>query len=234
MDLPRRNSPEELDAFEALCRQLSGFEPVVNFELVDGYLTALATLPVWPPAEGWIEHLCEDAFDRAFADPPARAQAMRVIDRRLAVLRDQLDPDPLYDDPPPLRLDPLLADPGDARDENGRLRYPLAMTWAAGCLRGLEFVALQIGEVDDETHRDDFVSLQRWVADVARLDHDDADEATRHERLDGALFAVQELRLWALGTLEKVMPRRVEAKPGRNDPCPCGSGRKYKKCHGAT
>jgi len=21
-------------------------------------------------------------------------------------------------------------------------------------------------------------------------------------------------------------------KPGRNDPCPCGSGLKYKKCHG--
>jgi len=24
------------------------------------------------------------------------------------------------------------------------------------------------------------------------------------------------------------------AKVGRNDPCPCGSGKKYKKCHGAT
>jgi len=22
-------------------------------------------------------------------------------------------------------------------------------------------------------------------------------------------------------------------KTGRNDPCPCGSGKKYKKCHGA-
>ncbi|MGZ6367797.1 MAG: SEC-C metal-binding domain-containing protein [Ktedonobacteraceae bacterium] len=22
-------------------------------------------------------------------------------------------------------------------------------------------------------------------------------------------------------------------KIGRNDPCPCGSGKKYKKCHGA-
>jgi preprotein translocase subunit SecA len=22
-------------------------------------------------------------------------------------------------------------------------------------------------------------------------------------------------------------------KVGRNDPCPCGSGKKYKKCHGA-
>jgi preprotein translocase subunit SecA len=26
---------------------------------------------------------------------------------------------------------------------------------------------------------------------------------------------------------------RKEAKVGRNDPCPCGSGKKYKKCHGA-
>ena len=26
---------------------------------------------------------------------------------------------------------------------------------------------------------------------------------------------------------------RNEAKVGRNDPCPCGSGKKYKKCHGA-
>jgi preprotein translocase subunit SecA len=26
--------------------------------------------------------------------------------------------------------------------------------------------------------------------------------------------------------------RRTEKKVGRNDPCPCGSGKKYKKCHG--
>jgi hypothetical protein len=24
-----------------------------------------------------------------------------------------------------------------------------------------------------------------------------------------------------------------QPKVGRNDPCPCGSGKKYKKCHGA-
>ncbi|HUP47191.1 MAG TPA: preprotein translocase subunit SecA [Thermoanaerobaculia bacterium] len=28
--------------------------------------------------------------------------------------------------------------------------------------------------------------------------------------------------------------RRTEKKVGRNDPCPCGSGKKYKKCHGAA
>ncbi|MCH6554570.1 MAG: SEC-C domain-containing protein, partial [Acidobacteria bacterium] len=26
-------------------------------------------------------------------------------------------------------------------------------------------------------------------------------------------------------------PLAVEEEPGRNDPCPCGSGKKYKKCH---
>ena len=47
----------------------------------------------------------------------------------------------------------------------------------------------------------------------------------------------------------KTAPQRVEAAPvgstasrkpvtsekiGRNDPCPCGSGKKYKRCHGAA
>jgi preprotein translocase subunit SecA len=28
-------------------------------------------------------------------------------------------------------------------------------------------------------------------------------------------------------------PVRAAARVGRNDPCPCGSGKKYKQCHGA-
>ena len=35
-----------------------------------------------------------------------------------------------------------------------------------------------------------------------------------------------------LGSLREPV-KRDEPKVGRNDPCPCGSGRKYKKCHGA-
>ena len=32
--------------------------------------------------------------------------------------------------------------------------------------------------------------------------------------------------------IQKATPVRVEQKIGRNDPCPCGSGKKYKNCHG--
>jgi preprotein translocase subunit SecA len=34
--------------------------------------------------------------------------------------------------------------------------------------------------------------------------------------------------------IQKQQPIRVEVKIGRNDPCPCGSGKKYKSCHGAS
>ena len=31
----------------------------------------------------------------------------------------------------------------------------------------------------------------------------------------------------------RARPEPAPPKPGRNDPCPCGSGKKYKKCCGA-
>lgn len=34
--------------------------------------------------------------------------------------------------------------------------------------------------------------------------------------------------------VQKTQPIRVEQRVGRNDPCPCGSGKKYKNCHGAA
>ena len=48
-----------------------------------------------------------------------------------------------------------------------------------------------------------------------RYQHADYDEALAPDAEDG-----------------RQEPTRVGMKPGRNDPCPCGSGKKYKHCHG--
>lgn len=55
----------------------------------------------------------------------------------------------------------------------------------------------------------------------------------RLEAYGAALWAVYDLRdLWrTLGPKQETV--RKEATPGRNDACPCGSGKKFKKCHGA-
>ena len=44
----------------------------------------------------------------------------------------------------------------------------------------------------------------------------------------------QERRQEHVGTTFKSEPRRTASKVGRNELCPCGSGKKYKKCCGGV
>ncbi len=44
---------------------------------------------------------------------------------------------------------------------------------------------------------------------------------------------LEQARMAGSGGATEVAQRRAGEKVGRNDPCPCGSGKKYKKCHGA-
>ena len=66
---------------------------------------------------------------------------------------------------------------------------------------------------------------------------DDGPPTVSKKRLNDfgdAIWAVYDLReIWrSIGP--RVEQVRREAQPGRNDVCPCGSGKKYKKCHGMT
>jgi preprotein translocase subunit SecA len=48
-----------------------------------------------------------------------------------------------------------------------------------------------------------------------------------HQQMQAGIEASQQ-------SAEKLKPIRADAKIGRNDPCPCGSGKKYKKCCGVN
>jgi preprotein translocase subunit SecA len=80
-----------------------------------------------------------------------------------------------------------------------------------------------MGRIDTETVRYLFLVQPAKPEDEAR-------EIERRQRRQQ-----QEMQLQA-GAAQAVesKPVRTGAKVGRNDPCPCGSGKKYKKCHGAT
>ncbi|MET1116165.1 MAG: UPF0149 family protein [Comamonas sp.] len=55
----------------------------------------------------------------------------------------------------------------------------------------------------------------------------------RIESYGDAIWGIYDLRqLWkSMGPRQETIVKG--AQPGRNDPCPCGSGKKFKKCHGA-
>lgn len=88
--------------------------------------------------------------------------------------------------------------------------------------RGLDILAVEAGGATDESGSVEFVARysQKGV------------EQRHHER---ARF-VREGGLWRYDDgedLSRPIPVHVAPKPGRNEPCPCGSGLKYKKCCGS-
>ncbi|MEM7245961.1 MAG: YchJ family protein [Acidobacteriota bacterium] len=84
---------------------------------------------------------------------------------------------------------------------------------------GLEVVATRGGGPESEEGQVEFIARYRQ-------------EGQRHEHHEVSNFVREKGRWWLVGgrapTTETV--RRDGPMVGRNDPCPCGSGKKYKKC----
>jgi SEC-C motif domain protein len=96
-------------------------------------------------------------------------------------------------------------------------RFSEGMTWS-----GLEIVETVDGQAGDE---------QGWVEFVARY-REHAEAKLHHER---SLFRRHQGR-WFFHSAEhpkRTPTQRTQPKVGRNEPCPCGSGKKHKKCCGA-
>lgn len=250
---PRASTEAELQAFERVCEQMQGFGDHLPASGVDGWLTVLAAGPVQPGVPQWLPLLFGDDFDRAFADPDAHAQALQALRARLAVIRDELDAEALLDDPESLRLDPLFDEWTEADRDAVRERSPqdaaqaatlhTGCVWAEGALEALAALVplWSLRESGDLQER-----IDELVAHVEALCHDPQGDAMRQHADDAhggavpdrdqllaeACFALQDLRVLLLDHGPRPAPRRVGVAPGRNDPCSCGSGLKFKKCHG--
>ena len=88
---------------------------------------------------------------------------------------------------------------------------------------GLRILRTVKGGVDDDTGQVEFVAEYRQNGKLHSLH-----ELSDFRRIDGAwFFAASEFN-----PKGETMVREGE-KTGRNDPCPCGSQKKYKKCCGA-
>jgi len=75
---------------------------------------------------------------------------------------------------------------------------------------------IPVREQSPDAARQQQVQQHRAKVDVNRL---------QASRMQAAAQAGQ-------GERQKPMPIQAEKKIGRNDPCPCGSGKTYKNCHG--
>ena len=139
-----------------------------------------------------------------------------------------------------------------AYDEDG---VAWGNAWAIGFARGMALRPDAWGELDDdEALADALDPVMRLVADAQQDDDaddvsdagddaadgdewepiaDDEREGVIHDMLDGVQDVHDHFREARERAFSPATVRRDGAKVGRNDPCPCGSGRKFKQCHGA-
>lgn len=243
--------PDDFDAQDAVLDALREHdENVPAWEYCEGFLAALiCTRRAVEPDEYW-PVLLGPGFR-----PMEQMEFVWRWKRRWAEVQGALDaPVESLDDPRtyhPEVLDTrgaLLALPDDQRspDTPSPDDVPsFAQAWAVGFLD-----AVEVWAEDWQSPRD--AELAAMLDDaldcIAALAADDTGKPTismhdengppsvSQQRADDfaeAIWAVYDLRqLWkSLGP--RTAPLRKDAAPGRNDACPCGSGKKYKKCHGA-
>jgi uncharacterized protein YecA (UPF0149 family) len=72
-------------------------------------------------------------------------------------------------------------------------------------------------------------SLEEWTS---RLDVRERELDDRESRLRRAEDLLREREAWLRQRSTPISGAVTEARVGRNEPCPCGSGVKYKRCHG--
>ncbi len=117
--------------------------------------------------------------------------------------------------------------------------------WASGFLLGLELC--EEAWFGEEGHDEMLEPLLLPILQLAGHEEVDALEGKARTRLldqlPGLMLALY--RYWRADEDEQAelaeqtaaavsrTPVRTQPEPGRNDPCPCGSGKKYKHCHGA-
>ncbi|RYF29800.1 MAG: zinc chelation protein SecC [Comamonadaceae bacterium] len=241
--------PDDFDALDnALDAMREHDDEVPQWEFCEGFMAALVcTRRPIPPAEYWPVLLGENF---------AAAQQMEFVwrwRRRWSEIEDGLDADvqSLDDErtwqPEVLDTRGAIASlPEEERADMADEAIPsFAQVWALGFMYAVEnwpedWTAPRDKEAADMLNDalDNIVALTEddTHPPTVSMFSEDGPPSVSQQRLDdfgAAIWAVYDLRqLWkSMGPKQETL--RKEATPGRNDPCPCGSGKKYKKCHGA-
>lgn len=226
-------SPAEIDELGDFLASPTLAEKAMTVPALEGYLTAIVIGPqvvlpsLWLP---WVWDMDDGEADPTFADLDQANRIMYLLMRFMngiisAFLDNSAPFEPIY---------------WRAMHRGG------AVEWGEGFMLGTQFNRSDWGRL--------WASKPEWATPFVRLGTDEGREISRRmddiERwMEAVAPTVKDIRaFWnvrRVGTpgvskdechfgRQRAPAAREVPKTGRNDPCPCGSGKKFKKCCGAS
>ena len=218
----RKPSDQELDVLKDL---LDGMPGAMNIEMMDGFLTALVCSPELVMPSTYMHYILGEEHE--FATAEQAQKFANLILRHWNSIVSQLEKSEFFY--------PVLLESEDGSMGND---------WAAGFLSGMHLGGDEWKEyLNDEEKSGVFVP-------ILMLAHEhDPDPELRPDPIDAekrekilAFLTVSVPRIYAHFAQHRKSNasshqqaktfQRSSRKVGRNEPCPCGSNRKYKKCCG--
>lgn len=231
-------------------------EPLEPLDVVmlDGFLCGVLVQPVLLESATWLPHVFDfdgtplpDAADGADAAWAERTTGL--ILRRHAALTRAIAEEGWFE-PLVLEADENHPPEPPADGANDDKEDPLAglhpvshalMPWVAGFQHALQCFP-DLSEMSDDAVLSALARLCRHLPAetdeereiVATLDREQP-LTTLDDAIEDLVIAVADLSdLTRKARFKVETVKRDAPKPGRNDPCACGSGKKFKACHGKT
>lgn len=230
---------EQLDRLETLLDD-PALSEAMRLDEIQGYLCAALSGPQAIPEESWLA----DVLGSDEALESAAGQEAAALLRAFAVA---LEAELAAGEPPV-----LLLYPKDDSDDSPSDYLPWCQAYLAGVDAAeddwFEFLGEKEGDDEDEdseeiTYLDERLfplMLLTGEAEAAAREHGEEwpdgeeGEQVQNDCEEDLPQAVTDIYRFWLAKRGTATIRREEPKVGRNEPCPCGSGKKFKQCCGAS
>ena len=236
--IPGDLSDAEINELDDLLAAVPQPWEAVDAVMLDGYLCGVLAQPVELTREDWLQPIfgnTEQPFgpDAAGWHPAKHERLLALVERRLEALRVAIVEDGWFD--------PIVPVPED--DDGQPLAGKAAQQGLGFWVAGFEWALANITALEElgkEGVPDLLDSLWRHLPDqdetqaaMTKALDEEHPLNTLDQALEALVFDVVDLFHIALEErLHVPTVKRDAPKVGRNDPCPCGSGKKFKQCHG--
>lgn len=193
-------------------------EGILDLSELDGFLSALVSSPNVIPPSRWLPALW-GVEEPAWESADQLQEILRLIIRHQNSIAATLLQEPQA-------FEPMFSE----SHVEGKT-YLIVDEWCHGYMRAVALGAHAWGASDPEIERL-LQPIRLWGTEEgwSRIDAMSDEDQTRER--NAIPQSVRALHKYCLErrALESAPVRRASPKVGRNDPCPCGSGRKYKHC----
>lgn len=195
-------------------------EGIFDISSLDGFFTAVVSGPVMIPPSQWMASIWGD-FEPEWKTEKEFEIIFTLLMRHMNSIADHLMHEPES-------FEPLFME----REVEGKI-YTIVDDWCYGYMMGVDLCVAE-WNLDSLDLTILITPIKTFGTEEGWKKLEDLSEQEAENIRNAITPNVREIHAYWLARREDAPEhspfRRSEPRVGRNDPCPCGSGKKYKKC----